>query len=212
MATVTSTVSTIPPPLLFGRIRRHLFLPDVSASMDQSDYPPTRFDAAMTACHGYLERLVPHQPDDEVMIISYSEEAHILCPWIPIAHWRENQGLAAAWAQEARQHGLRRTNISSSLEKALAAARAYPGAIHVVLLTDGHHNTGPDPYVFANELKLWATISTVGIGSSPLDVDETLLRQIASPDADGQPRYRWIGDRGRLIAHFERLARGICRS
>jgi len=49
-------------------------------------------------------------------------------------------------------------------------------------------------------------IETVGIGGSPADVDEDLLKAMASLDPHGQPRYRFIGDRQALLQEFEAKA------
>ena len=56
------------------------------------------------------------------------------------------------------------------------------------------------------------TIDCVGIGGEPSDVDEPLLRAIASFHADGvTPRYAFIGDKSNLIEKFEELAGRITR-
>ena len=41
---------------------------------------------------------------------------------------------------------------------------------------------------------------------------EEVLREIASERSDGSKRYRWIGDKERLVRHFERLAGRISRT
>ena len=52
----------------------------------------------------------------------------------------------------------------------------------------------------------------IGIGGTPHDVDESLMRDIASEYPDGSKRYRWIGDKERLAQHFHCLAGRITRS
>ena len=81
----------------------------------------------------------------------------------------------------------------------------------IVLLSDGHHNYGRDPRPLAETLKHRAIIECIGIGGQPHDVDEALMRDIASPDGRGGKRYRWIGDRQQLVERFEELAGGITR-
>ena len=81
----------------------------------------------------------------------------------------------------------------------------------MVLLSDGHNNTGPDPRPIAHRLKRSAVIECIGIGGSPSDVDEELMKDIASAYPDGTKRYRWIGDPERLEEAFIELAVGITR-
>ena len=83
----------------------------------------------------------------------------------------------------------------------------------IVLLTDGYHNTGRDPLPIAKELKgAGVCIDCIGIGGEPSDVDEDLLKAIASTHADGvTPRYAFIGDKADLIQRFEELAGRITR-
>ena len=51
----------------------------------------------------------------------------------------------------------------------------------------------------------------VGIGGKPTDVNEKLLKSIASKYPDSSPRYRWIGDKKGLVQHFHQLAGRITR-
>ena len=51
----------------------------------------------------------------------------------------------------------------------------------------------------------------IGIGGAPHDVDEPLMKHIASEYPDGSKRYRWIGDKERLAQHFHCLAGRITR-
>ena len=83
----------------------------------------------------------------------------------------------------------------------------------VLLLTDGHHCHGCEPLPIAERLKqAGVQIDCIGIGGSPLAVDERLLRQIASINpATGLPRYRFIKDQQTLVTHFRNLASGITR-
>lgn len=44
------------------------------------------------------------------------------------------------------------------------------------------------------------------------EVNEEILKSIASCHPDGTPRYRWIGDKEQLVEHFKQLAGRITRS
>ena len=104
------------------------------------------------------------------------------------------------------------TNMKAGMKKALRLLNRYRGrTCQVVLLSDGH-NTGGSPRNVGGELKEFAVVECVGIGGSPDDVDETLLKALASAGPDRTPRYRWIGDKERLVRHFHNLAGRITRA
>jgi hypothetical protein len=52
-------------------------------------------------------------------------------------------------------------------------------------------------------------IDCIGIGGSPKDVDEKLLKEIASRNHDGSIRYCFIGDQQQLLRKYENLAHHI---
>ena len=73
---------------------------------------------------------------------------------------------------------------------------------------------GPSlPYdAFKDLKKAGVCIDCVGIGGKPTDVDEGLLKAVASRHPDGvTPRYAFIGDKSDLIEKFEALAGRITR-
>lgn len=80
----------------------------------------------------------------------------------------------------------------------------------IILLTDGEHNTGSCPLKVASRLKsAGVVIDCIGIGGSPHDVDEKLLKSIASRNPNGSIRYCFIGDKHLLLKKYESLARHI---
>jgi len=143
--------------------------------------------------------------------VCFSSTAHVLCPWSAVRALRDVETVQVAWLEACRAFGLQNTGIGEGLQAGVLLAAARRGPTQVVVLTDGHHNTGVDPLEVAPQLKSLATVAVVGIGGSPSDVDEELLRQVASRDSRGRPRYRWIGHRGALLAHYETLAGGLAR-
>ena len=73
----------------------------------------------------------------------------------------------------------------------------------IVLLTDGH---GGDPLRTAEGLKAAGVIiDVVGIGPTPCDVNEDLLKRLASV-VEGELRYRFIKDHRTLVQHYTQLA------
>jgi len=190
----------------------HVLLPDASGTMQKRFHATSRLDAAFQACVEYVQRLQDDAPDSQVAIISYSNDACRLLEWTRVSSLSDLTTHQNEWLAQACEHGLGRTNIADALLEAAEMLDAGKGAAQVVLLTDGHHNIGCDPRPVAKRLKARATIATVGIGDDPQEVQEHLLKQLASRGDDGAPLYRWIDDRGRLIAHFSSLAGRLTRS
>lgn len=177
---------------------------DASGSMLDNDWPPSRLEAAKEASLMYVTRLAAENPNARVAIVGYGSESVIFC------------SLTQAREVDALKEAIRRidylggTNIRDGLKRTAEVLRASRNECDVVLLSDGH-NTDGCPKSVAAELKKRAIISCVGIGGSRKDVDEDLLKWIASEYPDGSKRYRWIGDKERLIQHFHQLAGRITR-
>jgi len=80
----------------------------------------------------------------------------------------------------------------------------------IIMLTDGEHNGFSNPEKVADRLKnTGVIIDCIGIGGTPKDVDEKLLKKIASRDQNGTIRYCFIGDQQTLLRKYEDLARHI---
>ena len=77
----------------------------------------------------------------------------------------------------------------------------------IILLTDGEHLGKSNPVNIADKLKgIGVIIDCIGIGGSRKDVDEKLLKQIASRNPNGSIRYCFIGDQEKLIRKYSSLA------
>ena len=75
------------------------------------------------------------------------------------------------------------------------------------MLTDGMHNGRGNPLDAAQKLKnAGVIIDCIGIAGSRNEVDEDLLRHIASFDNNGVPRYCFIDDTINLITKFQSLS------
>ena len=80
----------------------------------------------------------------------------------------------------------------------------------IILLTDGEHLGDENPIHIATRLKrAGVIIDCIGIGGSPKDVDEKLLKQIASRNPNGSIRYCFIGDQQKLLRKYQTLAHHI---
>jgi Mg-chelatase subunit ChlD len=179
---------------------------DGSPSMHDTDWPPSRMAAAQQAAMAFVKRLFSEEPDAMVAIVSYGDYATLLCDLTTVANYHQlKKGINSI-------EGGSGTNITAGLEIALDLRSKSQRTGQVVLLTDGWHNTGSDPKPISDKLREKATIECIGIGGSPADVDEELLKYIASSRPDGSKRYRWIGDKERLVEHFHNLAGRIVRA
>ncbi len=77
----------------------------------------------------------------------------------------------------------------------------------VILLTDGDHNEGGSPAKIAKRLKnAGVIIECIGIAGQSSEVNETLLKKIASLDEQGNPRYCFIGDTANLIKQYKKMS------
>jgi len=199
---------------------------DVSYSMDEDDWKPTRLEAAKEATAALIERKAQIAPNDEIAIVTYAGDATVLCPAVTLstdmARLYRALGAAKLAGYTSLTAGLQaaRTALTSGrraklLDRLMAVEpESHQGPVQrIVLLTDGHHNKGRSPKSMATRLKnAGVFIDCVGIGGSPSDVDEALLRTIASRRPDGvTPRYAFIGDKADLIQKFEQLAARISR-
>ena len=224
---ITAAVADLKPPLdgLWGRLKRIIgpgnqpeqdrevrdgvaaraLIIDGSPSMLEPDWPPTRLAAAQEAAAAYVDRLACEDPDASIAIITYSASSRVVCGLTPAS----DVGTLKRAISRIRVNNY--TNIRSGLEAAYTILKNRQQDAQAVLLTDGCHNTGADPRPVANQLKQFTTIECIGIGPRS-EVDEELLRNIASRYPDGTPRYRWIGDREGLVQEFKNLAGRISRS
>ncbi len=175
---------------------------DVSGSMLEDDWKPTRLDAAKEAAATYARRLLREHPGSEVAVVSYSFDAEVAC----VVKTPQDCDDIGDEIDRAGVGGS--TNMYAGLKTALGLFNSSDRSCQVVLLTDGH-STERNPRNVAKKLKEYAVIECVGIGGSPEDVDEPILREIASTYPNGKKRYRWIGQKEQLIKHFHHLAGAI---
>ncbi len=176
---------------------------DVSGSMLEDDYKPTRLDGAKTAGCAFLRKLQEVRPESLAAAVSFGDRGRTVCK--PL---RVGDGLAHL---EAKIRGLKydgATNMASGLKLARELISKCPrsGGGRIVVLTDGHANKGGDPEPVAEKLKRQGIqLDIIGIGGSPSDVNERQLRRMASV-VDNERRYWFIGNVPELVKKFEALA------
>jgi len=186
--------------------RNSIITIDVSPSMELKDWKPSRLDAALEAAKTFVARLREEEPSASVGIITYHRSAEII-----VKPMKGGDYLHIQNAIDSIRTGPA-TSLGAGLKAALSLVRSRWGANQVILLSDGRNNCGPDPRPIADRLKKLAVIECVGIGGSRDDVDEDLLRHIASSRPDGSKRYRWIGDEKALVEQFHSFAGRLGRS
>lgn len=200
---------------------------DGSPSMFEMDYYPDRLTAAKESACLFAELRRESSPEDRIGVVSFCETAHRECNLLPVSTKFDKIVRAinriqtgpctaiGAGLQEA-ENMFSSFLIRSAVTSLLAASpekKVKPPKRRVILLTDGDQNAGIDPFPVAERMKRKGiSIDIIGIGGSPFDVNEPLLKTLCSIDPiDRQPRYRFIADRDELLHHFRQLATGLCR-
>ena len=218
---------------------------DLSGSMDEKDWKPSRKAGAIKANKELIKVKAQNYPQDKLGIIGFGTQAEILHEPVCVDDDAESlyQALknppsmgttnftAALELAEACLFGNSATPKTYSTTKGLSqffsellygptqqgsncikeVSSPSEAVKRIIMLTDGHHWDGPSPMRVARRLKnAGVIIDCVGIGGRAKDVDEKLLKKIASRNnADDSIRYCFIGDQQKLIRKYESLAHHI---
>jgi Mg-chelatase subunit ChlD len=176
---------------------------DVSLSMDEPDYPPSRLAGAQQAAIRFLDRRREANPKDFVGVVAFSRSARVVAA--PMAVGEHVADLRHAIQSLSTSLC---TNIAAGLRlghREIARLR-HPREPRILLLTDGHSNTGPNPEIEAGEVRqAGIQLDIIGIGGSPDEVNEPMLKRMASI-VGGERRYWFIKSVGELVQKFEALA------
>lgn len=187
--------------------RRIVQVVDVSPSMNGTDWRPSRLEAAKVGVLRFTAAAALCPQPVEIALVAYATRAATV---LPLTSSDIEAKMRAAVGMLSTDWG---TCIEAGLSEAERILRPHAGRpdLEVVLLTDGQSNLG-DPKPPSERLKaMGCTISCIGIGGTPANVDEPLLRAIASLGADGKPRYRFIADPEGLERHYAQMGCGITR-
>lgn len=209
---------------------------DLSPSMDSDDWKPTRKAGAITANKELIKIKLKSHPHDRMGIIGFGYNARLL--HAPICISKGIQGLQRALINPngsggtnftvalalAENYFLGRVNQPASNfftrmlseifieheNHKLPVGKDDSSLKRIIMLTDGEHNGSISPLAIASRLKnAGVIIDCIGIGGGPKDVDEKLLKQIASRNADDSVRYCFIGDQQKLLRKYQTLAHHI---
>ncbi len=178
-----------------------VFVEDVSGSMGGAyDHRLNKLQAAQRAAASMVINKARLDDQDEIGLVSFNHCASMLLPICLIAS-RRTDIIKAIQSLEV--------SGGTDINEGLTAARdmfdwhRHDVVRRIVLLTDGH---GGDPLHTADELKnRGVVIDVVGVGTTPTNVDERLLRAVASV-IEGETRYRFIKDSQTLVEHYTQLA------
>jgi len=178
---------------------------DVSVSMEDGDYYPTRLDGGIEAGIEYVNVRAKKHSNDRIAVVSFSDSG---CIVLGLTNISKRNRIVSAIESLMIEGG---TNITTGLQKAISifSRDKEPGCLRrVILLTDGH---GGYPVSTAEKLKnkYSAVIDVIGIGGSHKAVNEKLLRKVATTDPDGFNRYYFIKDSKTLKEHYRQLATGL---
>ena len=206
---------------------------DVSPSMEEEDWKPTRLAGAIQANEELLKAKMKNHPRDKVGIIGFGGEARLLHAPVCLEEglrslqralknpWTSSgtNFTAALTLAEICLFGATPKQEGSLLSRMLSEIFCEPtpnkpqnkkGRKRIIMLTDGEYNLGGSPLKIATRIKTAGVIiDCIGIGGGPEKVDEKLLKQIASVNPDGSIRYCFIGDQQQLLQEYQTLARHI---
>ena len=197
--------NSIPDPNLqdIGGGQLEILLLDVSGSMADTDYKPTRLDGAKRASTGFISRIMESNQESFVAIINFSSTASVVC--MPISVKSNIASLKQLIHSLTISGG---TNIPAGLKLSEKVIRKCKNAVNprILLLTDGENLEDGSPVPVAERLKSQGIqIDIIGIGGSPSDVNEKDLKEMASV-VNGELRYWFIKSAGELVKKFEDLA------
>ena len=209
--------------------QRTVIVIDCSGSAGDDDIKPNRLGAEKESAIAFVNERASISSRDEIAVVSYEAHARLECKLQTIRNMqaiktainRIKLGGATAMgdglreARKALTYLPQHSPVNSILNWFNATPAPPPDQFlqRVILLTDGHHCYGREPLPVAMKLKnSGVQIDCIGIGGCKSDVDEGLLKLIASIDpATGKPRYRFIKDKKTLKKHFQQLATGLTR-
>jgi Mg-chelatase subunit ChlD len=180
---------------------------DISFSMTYKDCRPSRLAASQKALEQYIKARLAISPADRVAVVSFAISARIEMPLTSIS---KAQSIIDAVMKLKGDGGTDITPGIGTARRILNDAMTNNGGRRlqrILLHTDGR---GGSPFSIANEAKSRGVlIDVVGIGGKPSAVDESLLRRVATTDADGFTHYWFIKDTDSLVKHYQQLATSL---
>jgi Mg-chelatase subunit ChlD len=186
---------------MVGQRESLLLVIDTSGSMGEVfEGGITKLEAAIRAGANLILHKVRIDPLDEIGVVSFTDRA--IVEFAPASCGSDKSDMIRSLQQLTPGGG---TDLDAGLR---AAETALPWGRsdltrRIVMLTDGN---GGHPLRTATSLKSRGVVlDVIGVGESPNDVDEKLLRALASVVA-GELRYRFIKNQAALVTRYTALA------
>lgn len=173
---------------------------DRSISMT-GEYDPGRskIEAAQRGSISLILNRAMIDPDDEVGIVTFDTQAQRLMEISPI---RTHKDQMFSTIQSIRPSGGTNQNEGLKAARDMFDWTRTDIERRIIMLTDGQ---GGEPLATAEDLKgRGVLIEVFGIGDTPYNVNEKLLRKVASTVA-GEDRYRFIKDSETLVRDLTKL-------
>lgn len=176
---------------------------DNSGSMESKCGHSNRLGSAKVAFISLVEKLQQNPESTAVGLIGFSSEAKVLLPPTPVSSGLRKFSSAS---NTLSTQGTTKMNRGLELAHQQLELCSQIRDREIIMLTDGYPDLGASPRKAAGQIKAQGIqLSTVGVGNRRSDVDENLLRSIASLE-NGTPRYWFISDADEITKRFESFA------
>ncbi len=182
--------------------REHtMMVADVSGSMGSIlDAGVSKLDATINALTNMIINKHRIDATDEIGLVTFDSSATEVIPICPLD---ANKPMLIQAVQSLQACGGTDLNEGVTLAGQCFDWSHTDVVRRIVLLTDGE---GGDPLRIGDTLKSkGVVIDVIGVGPTKKDVNEKLLRKLASV-IDGETHYRFIKDHRTLIDHYTQLA------
>lgn len=166
------------------------------------DSERTKLGAIKQGFYRFARARAHTEPQCQIALISFSSDASLDVPMVPVSSGLSRlEAAIGTWTPS----GMTKSKKAFELAENTFDWNAEKCKYELLFLTDGEDN-GDDPMPVVSRLKKsrGVTIDTIGFAATRNEVNEDLLRRIASVDETGV-RYRFIADRQTLLAHYTSL-------
>jgi hypothetical protein len=181
---------------------------DVSTSMSWRDCDPSRLAAAKKAGETFINKRATLSPHDRIAIVSFNIQGQVV---LPLTRLTAMQKVVMSLEKLTPGGG---TDLMAGVETAwnlyqpeLFNDTCQSSLRRILLLTDGQ---GGNPIRLAKSVKSHGIlIEAIGFAGRRSEVNECLLKKVATTDPGGFTHYWFFRDTQSLVRHYENLASGL---